>query len=89
MNNLYQQLNQRNQTPPQINNNNLKQLISAFKNSNNPQQFIMNMTKNNQNFSSVLNSLQNGNESAKDLFYKLAKQKGVNPDDIINMIQQA
>ena len=85
MNNLYRQLNLQSLS----NSGNIQQLISAFKHSANPQQFISNLAKNNKNFSSLVSSMQNSNQTPKDLFYQLARQKGIDPDQIIKMIRQA
>lgn len=83
MNSLYQQLN-----PPLPNNNsNFKNFISAFKNNSNPQQFLLNYIKNNPQAQNIYKLLQNSNKSPKELFYELASQKGINPDDILNMLK--
>ena len=78
MNPLYQQLNQ-------IPNNSLKQLISNFKNSSNPQQFLNNYIKNNPQMQNIYSMIQNSNKSPKELFYYIAQQKGIDPDMILNM----
>lgn len=68
MNSLYQQLN-----PPLPNNNsNFKNLVSAFKNNSNPQQFLLNYIKNNPQAQNIYKLLQNSNKSPKELFYELA-----------------
>ena len=79
MNNLYQQLN-----PQQ---NNIGNLFRAVKNSNNPTQMLQNIAMNNPQFKSVMNMVQNSGKSPKDLFYEMAKQKGVDPNQILNMLR--
>ena len=87
MNNLYQSLNK---TPNVVNNNgnNLQQLIGLFKNSTNPQQLFFNLMQTNPQFKNIYSVIQNSNKSPKELFYSLAKDKGVNPEDIINMLNK-
>lgn len=80
MNSLYQQLNQQ----PS---NSFKNFISAFKNNTNPQQFLLNYIKTNPQAQNIYKMLQNSNKSPKQLFYELASQKGINPDDILSMLR--
>ena len=81
MNSLYQQM-MANQMP-----NNMQQLVNLFKNARNPQQLIANMVNQNPQAKQILNLLQTSGKSPKDLFYEMAKQKGVDPNQIINMLQ--
>lgn len=87
MNNLYQQLmgNQNQQLPNNI--QQIKQMMNAFRGAKNPQQMIMNMANQNPQVRQVMNMVQNSGKSPKDLFYEMAKQKGVDPNQIINMLQ--
>ena len=76
-NSLYQQLNN-------IDN----PLVSAFKmmrSSRNPQQMLMNMAQQNPQVKQAFNMISNSGKSPKDLFYELAKQKGVDPNQILSM----
>lgn len=87
MNNLYQQL-MGNQSPSLPNNiNQIKQMMNLFKGANNPQQLLMNLAKQNPQIQNVMNLVQNSGKSPKDLFYQMAQQKGVNPDDILNALK--
>ena len=79
MNSLYQQLN------PQ--NNNLQNIISLFKNSKNPYEFLSNYIQNNPQAQNIYNMLRNTNKSPKELFYLLAKEKGIDPDSILQMFK--
>ena len=87
MNNLYQQLmgNQGLSLPNNI--NQIKQMMNLFKGANNPQQLLMNLAKQNPQIQNVMNLVQNSGKSPKDLFYQMAQQKGVNPDDILNALK--
>lgn len=68
-------------------NSNLKQLISSFKNSNNPQEFLNSYIKNNPQAQNIYSMLQNSNKSPKELFYFLAQEKGIDPNTILSMLQ--
>lgn len=80
MNQLYQQLmgNQSSQN---------NQLINLFKSSKNPQQLIMNMAQTNPQARQILDMVSKSGQSPKDLFYTLARQKGVDPNQILNMLK--
>lgn len=76
-NSLYQQLN-----------NISNPLVATFKmmrSSRNPQQMLMNMVQQNPQVKQTLDMISNSNKSPKDLFYELAKQKGVDPNQILSM----
>ena len=76
-NSLYQQLNQNNL--PLSLRNNMKQLIMNIKNNPNPQQLLLNYIQSNPQAQNIYNILQNSNKSPKELFYLLAKEKGIDP----------
>ena len=84
MNSLYQQLNQQGNLSSL---NNIKNLMKTLQGASNPSQMIMNMASSNPQLKDVLTLVQNSNMSPKDLFYKLAKERGVNPDDILSQLQ--
>lgn len=85
MNNLYQQLTQNQPLPNNL--QQIKQMANLFKNAKNPQQLISNMVNQNPQMRQMMNTLQNSGKSPKDLFYEMAKQKGIDPNQIINMLQ--
>lgn len=68
-------------------NRNIQQLINSFKNSSNPREFLMQYIQNNPQVQNIYSMLQNSNRSPKDFFYYMAKQKGVDPDTILNMLK--
>lgn len=80
MNSLYNQLN----AGTLSQNSNLKSMINMFKNSNNPQMLVQNMLQSNPQ---VQQLLQQSGGDPKTAFYNLAKQKGINPDEILNMLR--
>ena len=65
----------------------VKQMMNLFQNAGNPQQMLQSVAQSNPQFQQVMNLVQSSNMSPKDLFYKMAKQKGVDPDQIIKMLQ--
>lgn len=62
----------------------VKNMISAVKASRNPQAMIQNMVQRNPQVQQLLR--QSGGDP-KAAFYNLAQQKGVNPDEIINLLK--
>lgn len=86
MNRLFQEMN----PTVSLQNNNLTQIKNAFnviKNSNNPQMLLQNMIRQNPQMQQVMNIVrQNGNDP-KTAFYALAKQRGVNPEQILQMLK--
>ena len=86
MNSLYQQLNKiQGQTRSFSPSNGLKNFISMFKNSSNPQQLLNNTIKSNPQMRNLYALIQNSGKSPKELFYSLAKEKGIDPQSIINL----
>ena len=83
MNKLYQQLNQTNLQLP----NNIKQMMNIMRGSNNPTQLLSSLAQQNPQVRQIMEMVRNSNMSPKDLFYKMAKEKGVNPDDILNQLK--
>ncbi len=79
MTNLYQQLN------PQP--NNLTSFINTVKNTRNPQQLLMNMAQNNPDVKKTLDLIKMSNKHPRELFYETAKQRGVDPNTILNMLK--
>lgn len=79
MNSLYQS------TPQQqpANNN----LINMIKNSTNPGQLFQTMAKSNPQVQSIMQMIQQTNQTPKDLFYQAAQQRGVDPNQILGMFK--
>ena len=78
-NSLYNQLNKN-----QLSQNNM---INMLKNIKNPQQLIMNMANSNPQVANVLKEVQANGGNAKDLFYRKAKEMGVDPNSILNNLR--
>ena len=86
MNQLFQEIN----PTASLQNNNLtqiKNMMNVLRNSNNPQMLLQNMIQQNPQMQQAMNIVrQNGNDP-KTAFYALAKQRGVNPEQILQMLK--
>jgi len=63
----------------------LKSLYNMLSTSSNPQALLNDMAKSNPNLAWVMQMCNGGNP--KDIFYAMCKDKGVNPDDILNQLK--
>ena len=79
MNSLYPQIPQ---NTPQSNN-----LVQLIKNSANPAQLFQNMAKTNPQVQSIMQMIQQTNQTPKQLFYQAAQQRGVDPNQILGMFK--
>ncbi len=88
MNSLYQEMmgNQA-QNPQNDNVQSLRQMANAVKNSRNPQMMLMQLAQSNPQMKQAIEYIGQNGGNAKEAFYALAKQKGVNPDTILNMFR--
>lgn len=68
-------------------NNGLGNLISAFKAASNPQAFIMQMAGQNPQIASIMQEVQQNGGDAKALFYRKAKEMGIDPDFVLQQIR--
>ena len=84
MNSLYNQLNQTNQ-PAQ--NNVIQKIIQMAKSSNNPQQLLNSLAGQNPQLNQVMQLVNSGKMTPKQIFMNMANQQGVNPNDIISMLK--
>lgn len=60
--------------------------MNAVKASGNPEMFMQDLAQKNPAFKELLNISRMSGSSPKDIFYKVAKEKGVNPEEIIKML---
>ena len=85
-NSLFQQLNP--QTSNGLNINavqSVKSMMNTVRGMANPMQAISNMAAQNPQLAGVM-SMING-KNPKEVFYEQCKQRGVNPDDVINALK--
>ena len=64
--------------------NNLSTITNMLKGVKNPADMLTNIAKNNPQANMLLTAMKNGG-NPKDMFYALAKQKGIDPEEIINI----
>ena len=84
MNQLFQQLNTRQPIGASNNNMNfLKQKYQECKMMTNPMGYINSIP----GMKNILGLVQDSGGNAQQLFYKLAEQKGVDPDTILDMFK--
>ena len=62
---------------------NLKNTFNMLKMSNNPTATLNEMMINNPQLQSALKYIKDNGGDARQAFYNLAKEKGINPDDIL------
>ena len=67
--------------------NNVLQTFRALQNSNNPEQFMQNLMQTNPQVQQMMRLVQASNMSPKDLFYTMAKQQGVDPEQILSQLR--
>ena len=67
--------------------NQIKQMVNMFKNAKNPQMLIQNMMMQNPQMKQVMDFINQNGGDAKSAFYKLADQRGVDPNEILNMLK--
>ena len=88
MNNLYNQINNSNRNLSLPNNlQQVKNMMNMFRNTNNPQALLENMIKQNPQMRNVMNIIQQNGGDPKTAFYNTAKQKGIDPQQILNMLK--
>lgn len=62
----------------------LRQMVQLYKNSKNPMLAMQNMLEQNQELKTVMNFVNKNGGNAQQLFYELAREAGVNPQDVLN-----
>lgn len=67
--------------------NRIKEMVNLIKSSKNPQAMMQSMINQNPQMKQVMEMVNQNGGNPKDAFYALAKEKGVNPDDILNMLK--
>lgn len=65
----------------------IKNMVSMIRGAQNPQTMLNQMMTSNPNAKQVMDLINQAGGDPRKAFYQLAKQKGVNPDDIMNMLK--
>lgn len=87
---LFSQQSQQNQTVQNSSIGNIQQIKSMMQmiqNSNNPSAMLQTLMMQNPQFQSVMQFVNQNGGDPKAAFYALAKQKGVDPNEVINMLK--
>lgn len=74
-----------NRFQPQL--NTLKQAMNMVRSAGNPQAMLQQVIAGNPNYSKLQTILQQNNGDAKQAFYAIANQLGVDPNEIIGMLK--
>lgn len=88
---LYQQL----MTPQRLTENaavisvadSAKRMVNMLNSSGNPQQIMQMIAQSNPQVGAIMNALNTSGMSPKGLFYTMAQQRGVDPNQIIAMLK--
>ena len=84
MNSLFQTMPQAQNIPsPQGNN-----IINMLKAAKDPGTLFKTMSKTNPQVQQIMQMIQQTNQTPKDLFYSMAQQRGVDPNQVLNMFNQ-
>ena len=84
MNSLYQQMNQQ-QLGTSI--DAIKQMMNSVRYATNPQAMLQSMMNRNPQLQQVMNMVRQSGGDPKTAFYNLAKQRGIEPNQILNMLK--
>ena len=68
--------------PPQI-----KQMMQMFRSAGNPQAMINQMMMTNPQMKQAMDFIKASGGDPKAAFYRLAEQRGINPQDILNQLK--
>jgi len=66
--------------------NSIMNMFKSVRNAQNPGALLMSLAQNNSQLGQVLNYINQNGGNAKQLFYDMAKQKGKDPNVIINQL---
>lgn len=65
----------------------IKNMMNMLRSAGNPQMMLQQMMSQNPQMQQAIQYVNQNGGNAKQAFYKLAEQKGVNPDEILNMLK--
>ena len=68
--------------------NQVKNMMNMVRTSQNPELMLQQMINNNPQMQQIMKYIQQNGGNAKDAFYNMAKEKGINPDEILAVLQQ-
>ena len=65
----------------------VKSIFSMLNGSSNPYQLLINIAAKNPMIKNIMDSADKSGKSYQDMFYELAKQRGIDPNNIINQLK--
>lgn len=65
----------------------IKKMMGLVKNSNNPSAMLKTLAEQNPQVKNIMNYVNENGGDPKTAFYKLAKERGVDPSSILNMLK--
>lgn len=66
----------------------IKGMMQMLRASKDPQQMLQSMASQNPQIKQIMDYIQQSGGDAKAAFYKLANEKGIDPNQILNMLKQ-
>ena len=89
MNSLYNQLNSAPYQQPVTNPNieKIRQMMNQIRYAQNPKMAFESMIQSNPQVQNVMNIIRQNGGDPKTAFYNLANEKGVNPEEILNLLR--
>ena len=74
-------------SPVNNNLNQIKQMMNMVRSAGNPMAMLQNMAQTNPQLKQVMDVVNTSGGDPKAAFYKMAKEKGVNPEQILSMLR--
>ena len=65
----------------------IKELMNTVKSAQNPHIAMQTLINNNPQLKQIMDIVQQNGGNAEKVFYQLAQERGINPDDILNMLK--
>lgn len=65
----------------------IKNMMNIVRSSGNPQAMLQSMIQNNPQLKQVMDVVNKSGGDPKAAFYKMAEEKGVNPEEILSMLR--
>lgn len=65
----------------------IKQMMNMIQSAGNPQLMLQQMAQNNPQLRQVMSIVQQSGGDPKAAFYKMAQEKGIDPDQILSMLR--
>lgn len=67
----------------------LKQVVGAIRNAGNPQVMMMQMLQQNPNYQKALDYIQQCGGDQQKAFYQMAREKGIDPEEVLSVLRGA